>query len=226
MSQDSSGGIHHNDDGTSHDADRKGNTGNQNNSNLLSINNSYNKPGHKDDYKVGPSTNVEIDYSMNNNNNNSDIYMKKISQSIVIHKNHDNNYDDDDDDDDGNIDANSSLLVGGIENIHSDHNSINNDDNDNNNDNAPTKFLYLLIGCLAIGGFLFGYDTGVIAGALLPIKEEFGLSSQEQEFVVGGTTLGAILGGLLAGALSDLIGRKPVTLLSSVIFIVGAALMT
>ncbi|ORZ21007.1 major facilitator superfamily domain-containing protein [Lobosporangium transversale] len=163
---------------------------------------------------------------MNNNNNNSDIYMKKISQSIVIHKNHDNNYDDDDDDDDGNIDANSSLLVGGIENIHSDHNSINNDDNDNNNDNAPTKFLYLLIGCLAIGGFLFGYDTGVIAGALLPIKEEFGLSSQEQEFVVGGTTLGAILGGLLAGALSDLIGRKPVTLLSSVIFIVGAALMT
>ncbi|KAK3812032.1 MAG: hypothetical protein J3Q66DRAFT_349192 [Benniella sp.] len=93
-------------------------------------------------------------------------------------------------------------------------------------DNTPTKFLYLLITCLAIGGFLFGYDTGVIAGALLPIKEEFGLSSQEQEFVVGGTTLGAIIGGLLAGALSDLVGRKPVTLLSSVIFVIGAALMT
>ncbi|KAF9578730.1 myo-inositol transporter [Lunasporangiospora selenospora] len=71
---------------------------------------------------------------------------------------------------------------------------------------SPTKFLYLLITCLAIGGFLFGYDTGVIAGALLPIKEEFGLSSQQQEFVVG--------------------GRKPVTLLASVIFVVGAALMT
>ncbi|KAG0201625.1 myo-inositol transporter [Mortierella sp. GBA30] len=93
-------------------------------------------------------------------------------------------------------------------------------------DSSPSKFLYLLITCLAIGGFLFGYDTGVIAGALLPIKEEFGLSSQEQEFVVGGTTLGAIIGGLLAGALSDLVGRKPVTLLSSVIFVVGAALMT
>ncbi|KAI1320553.1 myo-inositol transporter [Mortierella claussenii] len=93
-------------------------------------------------------------------------------------------------------------------------------------DSSPSRFLYLLITCLAIGGFLFGYDTGVIAGALLPIKEEFGLSSQEQEFVVGGTTLGAIIGGLLAGALSDLMGRKPVTLLSSVIFVVGAALMT
>jgi len=38
--------------------------------------------------------------------------------------------------------------------------------------------------------------------------------------------LGAIIGGLLAGALSDLFGRKPVTLLSSVIFVIGAALMT
>ncbi|KAF9208078.1 myo-inositol transporter [Haplosporangium sp. Z 27] len=93
-------------------------------------------------------------------------------------------------------------------------------------DSSPSSFLYLLITCLAIGGFLFGYDTGVVAGALLPIKDEFGLTSQEQEFVVGGTTLGAIIGGLLAGALSDLIGRKPVTLLSSVIFIIGAALMT
>ncbi|KAH7036488.1 hypothetical protein BKA57DRAFT_486646 [Linnemannia elongata] len=107
----------------------------------------------------------------------------------------------------------------------------NNNSNDNNGamseeDSSPSKFLYLLITCLAIGGFLFGYDTGVIAGALLPIKEEFGLSSQQQEFVVGGTTLGAIIGGLLAGALSDLVGRKPVTLLSSVIFVVGAALMT
>ncbi|KAI8362905.1 hypothetical protein B0O80DRAFT_1818 [Mortierella sp. GBAus27b] len=120
------------------------------------------------------------------------------------------------------------------------HNTNNSRNNNNNNksglsnefavaedeEGTPTRFLYLLITCLAIGGFLFGYDTGVIAGALLPIKEEFGLSNQEQEFVVGGTTFGAIIGGLLAGALSDLVGRKPVTLLSSVIFVIGAVLMT
>ncbi|KAF9975959.1 myo-inositol transporter [Actinomortierella ambigua] len=81
-------------------------------------------------------------------------------------------------------------------------------------DSTPSRFLYFLIAVLAIGGFLFGYDTGVISGALLPIKEEFG------------TTLGAILGGMLAGQMADMVGRKPVTLLSSVIFIVGAALMT
>ncbi|KAF8920963.1 hypothetical protein EDD21DRAFT_435262 [Dissophora ornata] len=53
-------------------------------------------------------------------------------------------------------------------------------------DSSPSKFLYLLITCLAIGGFLFSYDTGVITGALLPIKGKFRLTSQGQEFVVGG----------------------------------------
>jgi sugar phosphate permease len=77
----------------------------------------------------------------------------------------------------------------------------------------------------AVGGFLFGYDTGIVSGAMLFIQEELKLDTLQVEFVVGATTFGAILGGVGAGHLSDLIGRRPVTLISSFIFLVGALMM-
>ena len=60
----------------------------------------------------------------------------------------------------------------------------------------------------AIGGFLFGYDTGVISGALLFIKGDLHASSFEQQSIVGSLLLGAMCGAIISGYLADAIGRK------------------
>ena len=73
-----------------------------------------------------------------------------------------------------------------------------------------------------LGGLLFGYDTGVIASALLFITPDFGLTSFESGLVVGAVPIGAVFGALGAGRLSDRYGRRLMILLSSVIFAGGA----
>lgn len=88
-----------------------------------------------------------------------------------------------------------------------------------------TPFVYTLVVCICIGGFLFGYDTGVISGALSPITKEFGLTTVQQELVVGAGTFGAIFGGFFAGLLSDRFGRKMLVIVSSIIFLAGALLL-
>ncbi|KAG1077633.1 hypothetical protein G6F42_024720 [Rhizopus arrhizus] len=89
-----------------------------------------------------------------------------------------------------------------------------------------TLYVYLLVFCVCIGGFLFGYDTGVISGALQPIQSDFTMSTRQKEWIVGATTLGAIFGGFFAGLLSDRFGRKPLVLCAAAIFIVGSLLLT
>jgi sugar porter (SP) family MFS transporter len=76
----------------------------------------------------------------------------------------------------------------------------------------------------ALGGLLFGYDTGVISGALLFIREEMKLSASMQGLVVGIALAGAALGAAAAGALSDRLGRRFVILGAALLFIVGAIL--
>ncbi|PKI67285.1 hypothetical protein CRG98_012302 [Punica granatum] len=79
-----------------------------------------------------------------------------------------------------------------------------------------------------IGGLLFGYDTGVISGALLYIKDDFeavNRSSFLQETIVSMALVGAIIGAASGGWINDAHGRKKATLVSDVVFAVGAVVM-
>jgi sugar porter (SP) family MFS transporter len=74
----------------------------------------------------------------------------------------------------------------------------------------------------ALGGLLFGYDTGIISGALLFIREEFALSDAAQQTVVGSLLFGAVLGALIAGPLTDRTGRRTTILAAAVVFALGS----
>lgn len=74
----------------------------------------------------------------------------------------------------------------------------------------------------ALSGLLFGYDTGVISGAILFIQKQMNLDSWQQGWVVSSVLLGAILGSAIIGPMSDKYGRKKLILLSGIIFFVGA----
>jgi sugar porter (SP) family MFS transporter len=74
----------------------------------------------------------------------------------------------------------------------------------------------------ALGGLLFGYDTGVISGAILFIKKDFGVSPFVEGAIVASLLLGAMIGAALAGRLSDRLGRRRLILIAAVTFGVGA----
>ncbi len=87
-------------------------------------------------------------------------------------------------------------------------------------------FLIYLIACLAgLGGFLFGYDTGAISGALLFIKKDFVLSIFQQELTVAILLLGATCSAVFAGAIADIFGRKRAIIFAAAIFFFAAILM-
>ncbi|PFG95915.1 sugar porter (SP) family MFS transporter [Saccharopolyspora erythraea NRRL 2338] len=71
------------------------------------------------------------------------------------------------------------------------------------------------------GGLLFGYDTGVINGAVDPMKSDLGLTAVTEGFVVSILIFGAALGAAVGGKLADRYGRKHNILMLAVIFIVG-----
>src|SRR6185503_8351442 len=74
----------------------------------------------------------------------------------------------------------------------------------------------------ALGGLLFGYDTGVISGAILFVTKDFGLSPFMQGAVVAALLLGAMVGAGFAGPLSDRMGRKRLIMIAAVVFTIGA----
>ena len=77
----------------------------------------------------------------------------------------------------------------------------------------------------ALGGLLFGYDTGVISGALLFIGKDFhGLTSFDKELLTSILLIGALLGALAAGRIADRIGRRPTVLGTAALFVAGVML--
>jgi sugar porter (SP) family MFS transporter len=84
---------------------------------------------------------------------------------------------------------------------------------------VSTGFIYFFG---ALGGLLFGYDTGVISGAILFIQKQLHLDSWQQGWVVSAVLLGAVLGAAIIGPSSDKYGRRKLLLLSAIIFFVGA----
>ena len=74
----------------------------------------------------------------------------------------------------------------------------------------------------AIGGLLFGYDTGVISGALLYIKKDLNAGTFEQQAIVAVLLLGAMVGALASGYLADRISRKWTKVISGTVYVIGA----
>jgi len=89
---------------------------------------------------------------------------------------------------------------------------------------TPTSQLsvYVTIGIAALSGLLFGYDTGVISGAILFIKQDFSLSSVGQEIVVSAVLVGAVIGAAVGGRMADRFGRRRTIIVVAVIFAIGA----
>jgi len=88
--------------------------------------------------------------------------------------------------------------------------------------NRSERFVVVAVGVAALGGLLFGYDTGVISGAILFIQKQFSLSSTLEEVVVSAVLAGAVIGAAGGGSLADRLGRRRTIITAAITFTVGA----
>src|SRR3984893_97229 len=86
------------------------------------------------------------------------------------------------------------------------------------------RFVYMAAIFAALGGLLFGYDTGVISGAELFIRNDFTLSTFALEVIVSGVLAGAAVGALGGGRLADIFGRRLLLIVTAIIFAAGAVI--
>ena len=82
-------------------------------------------------------------------------------------------------------------------------------------------FLLWVAGLVSVGGILYGYDMGVISGALLFIKDSIPLTDEQIGWIVGAVLAGGLLGTLLAGPMGDYLGRRFLIAMAAVTFIAG-----
>jgi sugar porter (SP) family MFS transporter len=86
---------------------------------------------------------------------------------------------------------------------------------------SNTKVIILAIAG-ALGGFLFGFDSSVVNGAVDPIQDQFNLSGSLTGFAVASALLGCAVGAYLAGRLADKYGRIPAMIVGSILFLISA----
>ncbi|MEA1950951.1 MAG: sugar porter family MFS transporter, partial [Planctomycetota bacterium] len=89
-------------------------------------------------------------------------------------------------------------------------------------DNGSTAYVCGLAAVAALGGLLFGYDTGVISGVIGFLTERFELDEVMQGWAVSNVLIGCMVGASLAGTLSDRFGRKKMLILAAIFFAVSA----
>src|SRR2546423_10988831 len=84
---------------------------------------------------------------------------------------------------------------------------------------------YVIVLCCvaAIGGFLFGFDSGVINGTVDALAKAFGTDAAGTGFAVASVLLGCAVGAFGAGRLADTLGRRPTMILNAILFLVTAA---
>ena len=93
--------------------------------------------------------------------------------------------------------------------------------------NTETKsynknLVWIIVTIAATGGLLFGFDIGVISGAIPYLQSKFELDNSWIEIITTSGLLGAVIGAMFCGRISDLVGRKKVILASALVFAIGA----
>src|SRR5437660_11358464 len=87
---------------------------------------------------------------------------------------------------------------------------------------GSARSVYLPAMVAVIGGLLFGFDTAVINGAIVFIKQQFGLSDSQTEIAASSLLLGCVVGASVAALTSDRFGRKRVLLAAATLFPLSA----
>ncbi|RYU95617.1 sugar porter family MFS transporter [Emticicia agri] len=82
--------------------------------------------------------------------------------------------------------------------------------------------LYFIAAVAATGGLLFGFDTGVINVALPSLRARFNPSPETEGWIVGAVLAGGMLGPFISGPLTDVLGRKKINIVASLVFVVGS----
>ncbi|VUC32483.1 unnamed protein product [Clonostachys rosea] len=100
------------------------------------------------------------------------------------------------------------------------------DFDDSIEETAPSKAVWLITFTVAMGGFLFGYETGVISAVLVTLSDDLGhpLTTSESELITSLTSGGALVGAVIAGLMADKFGRKAGIYVGCALFLIGSVI--